>query len=254
MTVEAPHLTGGQPVQPFQEPTPPAQPPVAVATPGAGIRVEWAPVPKVNLLPAEIVDARAFRGVQRVLVGAVAGTVVAAGLAFAWALHGVSTAQRELDASQARTAQLRTEEARYADVPRVLAQVQKAKSARSVALGNDVLWYRFFDDLAAATPDTVSLKSVSVTLAATSAAPVAGANPLSPNGIGTVTVTGGGERFPDVANWLESVVGVDGLDASTLQSVTRTVDGPGSDSSVNFSSSVVVDADALSHRFDGKAG
>jgi hypothetical protein len=219
-----------------------------------GIRVDWAPVPRVNLLPPEILDARRFRRVQRVLAGALVGTVAAAGLAFAWSLHGVSVAQAELDASRARTAQLHTEEAEYADVPRVLARVDQAKKARAQALGNDVLWYRFFDDLAAATPATVSLGNVSVTLDASGAGAVAAADPLTPAGIGTVTFTGVGDRFPDVATWLESVATITGLDGSTLQSATRVAGGAGGDDPVTFSSKIVVSDAALSHRYDGKAG
>jgi Tfp pilus assembly protein PilN len=219
---------------------------------GGGIRVDWAPVPKVNLLPREILDARAFRRVQKLLAGAVVGTVAVAGLAFAWSLHGVQVAQADLDETRARTTQLRTEEAKYADVPRVLARVEQAKTARTAALGSDVLWYRFFDDLAAATPDTVSLTNVSVAMDTAGAATTA-TDPLTPSGLGAVTFTGGGDRFPDVSTWLESVAGVDGLDGSTLQSATRSAGGTAEDGPVTFSSKIVIDAGALSHRFDGKA-
>ena len=214
---------------------------------GGGVRVDWAPVPRVNLLPSEILDARAFRRVQRALAGAVAATLVVGGAAFAWSMHEVSTAQAALDVSRARTAQLHTEEAKYADVPRVLAQVEQAKTARRTALGADVLWYRFFDDLAAATPDTVALTNVTVSLGSGGSSDL-----LTPSGIGTVTFDGGGDRFPDVSSWLESVATVDGLDGSTLQSATRTSDG-GPEGRVSFTSKIVIDTSALSHRYDGKA-
>lgn len=229
-----------------------AQAPEAPAA-GGGLRVDWAPVPKVNLLPPEILDGRRFRGVQKMLAGAVLVTVTAAGLAFAWSLHGVQVAQADLDLTRARTAQLRTEEAKYADVPRVLSRVEQAKTARTAALGSDVLWYRFFDDLAAATPDTVSLTNVSVAMDTAGAATTA-TDPLTPSGLGAVTFTGGGDRFPDVSTWLESVGSVDGLDGSTLQSATRSAGGgTADDGPVTFSSKIVIDDSALSHRFDGKA-
>jgi hypothetical protein len=218
-----------------------------------GIRVDWAPVPKVNLLPHEILDARRFRRVQRFLVGGVLGTVGLAGLGLVWGLHGVSVAQAELDASRARTAQLHTEEAKYADVPRLLAQVDQAKSARSQALGNDVLWYRFFDDLASATPSTISLTNVSVAMEAAAGAASGSADPLTPAGLGTVTFSGSGDHFPDVATWLESVATINGLDGSTLQSATRAAGESSTQGPVTFSSKVVIDESALSHRFDGKA-
>ncbi len=217
---------------------------------GAGVRVDWAPVPKVNLLPQEILDVRRFRGVQRVLVGAVLGTVAVAGLGVGWAVHGVATARDELQATQARTTQLRAEEAKYADVPRVLARVATAERARTQALGRDVLWYRFFDDLAAATPESVSLTSVTVSMDTASAGPGVAADPLTPGGLGSVAFSGTGDLFPDVAKWLESVATVDGLDGSTLQSATRSSDASTDD--VTFSSKIVIDDSALSHRYDGK--
>lgn len=219
------------------------------AVPVGGIRVDWAPVPKVNLLPPEILDGRRFRGVQRVLAAAVLVTVAAGGAVFVWSLHEVSVARAELETTKARTAQLRTEEAKYADVPRVLAQVEQATKAREAALGRDVLWYRFFDDLAAATPQSVSLTNVAVAMDA--GGTVTGpADPLTPAGLGTVSFTGAGDRFPDVSAWLDSVASLDGLDGSTLQSATRSAGGGGP---VTFTSKIVVAETALSHRFDGKA-
>jgi Tfp pilus assembly protein PilN len=221
-------------------------------SPVGGIRVDWAPVPRVNLLPPEIVAGRRFRRVQRLLGAAVLGTVAVAGFGLAWAWHEVSLAQADLDVSRARTAQLHTEEAKYADVPRLLAQVEQAKQAREQALGRDVAWYRFFDDLAAATPQSVSLSNVSVALDATGSAAAPGADPLTPSGLGTVTFAGAGDRFPDVATWLDSVATIAGLDGSTLTSATRAAGGS-QDGPVTFSSKIVIAETALSHRYDGKA-
>lgn len=216
----------------------------------AGLRVDWAPVPKVNLLPQEILDARRFRTVQRALAGAVLAVVALAGGGYVWALHDASVAQAELDVTKARTAELRVEEAKYADVPRVVAQVEQATAARSRALGRDVLWYRFFDDLAAATPSSVALTTVSVAMDSAGTLPAA-PDPLTPAGLGTVTFQGSGDRFPDVSAWLESVASIDGLDGSSLQSATRSAEDGGD--GVTFASKIVIDGTALSHRYDGKA-
>jgi Tfp pilus assembly protein PilN len=220
-------------------------------------RVEWAPVPRVNLLPPEILDARRFVGLQRRLAAGVGASVLLAGLGFGWAWLEVSHAQADLEATQATTRSLTAQQAKYADVPRVLAQVDAAKSAREQALGQDVRWFRFLGDLALVTPSTVSLSSLQITLdsAGGSTAAAGSSNPLAAKGIGLVTVSGTAARYPDVATWLEAIVKVHGLDSSTLQTATRDETGAagGTSGAVQFTSKVQLTADALSHRYDRKA-
>jgi Tfp pilus assembly protein PilN len=218
-------------------------------------RVDWAPVPRVNLLPPEILQARRFRRTQRMLAGVLAATVVLAAAATAWAAHDVDSAQDDLQTVAARTTTLHTQEQRYAEVPTVLAQVDAATAARQAALGDDVLWYRFLGDLAVATPPGVWLGSVTVNESGGSVG--ATTDPLTPAGRGTVTFSGTALRFPDVASWLTQVGVVHGLDASRLQTATRDADTSGGSAQatgkVNFTSTVVITADALSHRYDRKA-
>jgi Tfp pilus assembly protein PilN len=229
-------------------------------------RVEWAPVPKVNLLPPEVLEGRRFAHTRRMLGVAVLGTVLACGAGVAWAQVGVDAAQEQLDATQAQTRILQAEQARYADVPAILSQVTAAQTARERALAQDVPWYRFLTDLARSTPSDVSLESLTVTLkapapaaaggAATAAAPGApgapggAADALTPAGIGEVSFTGTAGRYPDVAAWLEAVAEVQGLDGSTLRSATKGEEG---EDGVQWTSSIQVASDALSHRYDRKA-
>jgi Tfp pilus assembly protein PilN len=226
-------------------------------------RVEWAPVPRVNLLPPEILAARSFRKVKArlALVVVVTFLVVAAGVV--WAQGQVGSAQAALDVTTAQTAALHRQEARYAEVPEVTNALASAETARATALGQDLLWYRLLNDIALAAPANVWLTGVGVTLsgpgspagsAATSvAAANSGADALTPAGIGKVTVSGTAVAYPDVAAWLDSIVKVYGLDGSTLQTVTRVVAGT-SPAQLQFTSQVVVSDKALSHRFDRKAG
>ncbi len=225
-------------------------------------RVDWAPVPRVNLLPPEVLQARRFRVVRWRLMLAGAATLALVAGAVYWAQSGVGAAQDELAITQAQTTLLHRQEAKYATVPALLSQLDAARSARQVALGQDVLWYRFLNDVALATPANVSLTTLSATLTATSgaaAAPSSGSDPLVPAGIGSVTVTGTAAGYPDVAAWLQSIAAVKGLDASTLQNATRGAASSGGSTSaapgaVTFTTTVVVTAAALSHRYDQKAG
>jgi Tfp pilus assembly protein PilN len=231
--------------------------PGAPTTTTAGARVDWATVPKVNLLPPEILQSRRMAGVKRVLAGVVVVTLAACVGGVVWAQGGVGAAQDELDAVQARGASLRAQQAKYAQVPPTLAVIDATATAREQAMAQDIPWYGLLSDLALTTPKGVKLDTLSVTLdAATVAAPAAaaaaapGTDPLTPAGIGSVSFTGEAAHFPDVAAWLESVATLHGLDGSTLQSATRAA---GSGGLVSFSSTIKVTSKALTHRFDRKA-
>lgn len=224
---------------------------VASDAPVTTARVEWATVPRVNLLPSEIIEGRSFRRLQRVLAGVVAGVVVLGAAGFLFARHEVSTAQAELDQAAARTTQLQQQQAQFAEVPKVLAQLDAAAADREKAMATDVLWYRFLDELAVATPSNVWLGGVSLNIAAGSADSTA-QDALTTSGVGSVTVTGTATKYPAVADWLTKVTSVHGMSLSRLQSAALN-EGNDSVNKISFSASVNVTTDAFSHRYDRKA-
>jgi Tfp pilus assembly protein PilN len=212
-------------------------------------RVDWAPVPKVNLLPREILQTRRLTGIKRALAGAVAAVVLVCAGATAWAHAGASAAQDDLDAVQAKGAAMRAEQARYAGVPKLLNVIQAAGAARERAMSNDVLWYGFLSDLAVITPKGVTLNGLQASMDQT--APTN--DPLVPTGLGTVTFTGTAEQVPDVAAWLDAVAHSHGLDGSTLQTITRDDARGGTGGTLSFTTTVSVTSKALTHRYDRKA-
>jgi Tfp pilus assembly protein PilN len=225
-------------------------PPAPGRTDGVtSVRVDWAPVPKVNLLPAEILQARRLAGLKRVLTGVVAAVVLVCVGATVWAQAGASAAQDDLEAVQARGAALRAEQARYAAVPKLLNLIQAAGAARERAMSQDMLWYGFMSDLSVTTPKGVTLNGLQVSLDK----PAVVTDPLVNPGLGTVTFTGTAKHVPDVAAWLDAVGRIHGLDSSTLQSVTREDTAGGKSGTLNFTSTVTVTSKALTHRYDRKA-
>jgi Tfp pilus assembly protein PilN len=232
----------------------PAPEPTTGTSTTSSTRVEWAPVPRVNLLPPEIVDGRRLGQLKRLFGGTL--VVVAAGCAAAvvWAQLGVSSAQDEVDAAQARAASLQAEQAKYAEVPRIDSLIDTATTARQSALSSDVLWYGFLSDLSLTTPKGVSLISLEMTLDDSSTPSSAPADPLTTSGIGHVNFSGKASHFVDIASWLNAVSSVHGLDGSTLQTATRGVAGSAPTSGpITFTSTVQVTSKALSHRYDRKA-
>lgn len=220
---------------------------------GTGNRVDWAPVPRVDLLPPEIGEARRLAGLKRVLAGSVVAVVLGCAGAVLWAQTGVSAAQDELDAVQARSASLHAEQAKYAAVPRVVGLIDAVSTARQTAMAQDVLWYGFLSDLGLTTPRGVSLLDLEVSLDDTSAAAAPSTDPLASPGIGRVTFSGKAAHFPDVATWLDGVGTLHGLDGSTLQTATRAQGAANDGTPITFTSTVQVTRAALTHRYDRKA-
>ncbi|MFN8081843.1 MAG: PilN domain-containing protein [Kineosporiaceae bacterium] len=215
-------------------------------------RVEWATVPRVNLLPPEIIESRRFRRIQGILAASVIGVALIGILGTFWAQHQVGVANAELAVVEARTQELHKQEAQYAEVPRVLAKVDAARTARETAMAGDVLWYRFLDELSVATPSSVWLGTLDIALT-TGTSGQAVTDALAAPGIGEISVTGTAKHYNDVAQWLTSVTGVTGMDVTRLQSAEHKTDGQ-STANINFTASVTVKPDALSHRYDRKAG
>jgi outer membrane murein-binding lipoprotein Lpp len=208
----------------------------------APIRVEWVPVPRVNLLPPEVLEGRRFRRAQYVMGAAVLSTLVVVGGAVFWAQQGVQDAQAELDGVQARVRTLQAEQARYVAVPKLIAQVEGVQASRKRVMAADVLWYRYLNEVDGARPTGVTISQVTFGLTGSAEAPAT--DPVSKPGIGTLTITGSGRRFSEVADWLDSLDGVGEVSSTFLSGATR---GEGS---VDFTSGAVFSKDALSHRYD----
>jgi Tfp pilus assembly protein PilN len=227
----------------------------AVVEPGpVATRVEWAIVPRVNLLPPEVLAARRFRSLQRRLGVVVASTLVVAGIGVVWAQSGLTSAEDDLAATRAQAVQLQAEQTKYAEAPKVLANLDAARTARASALGTDVAWYQFLSDLAINTPGGTGLSSVAISMDGTVNA-TASTVPLVPAGLGEVKVTGKAVRFPDVATWLDSFGQVHGLAGIVLMNAAQGNPDSGSSASaaIDYTGSAVITTGALSHRYDRRA-
>ncbi len=211
-------------------------------------------IPRVNLLPPEIHEARKLRRTQLAMGGVVVAALAGIGGVYVLASGAANAAEEELQAEQARTSVLQAEQGKYAEVPRVLAQVDSAKAAQETAMANDVLWYRYLNDLALTYPSEVWLENLTATVAGPgpeAAVPVSGTDPLATPGIGTITFTGKALQHSDVASWLDVLDGTKGFADASFSSSTRTQ--VNEQDVVQFTSDAVVTGDALSHRFDRKA-
>jgi Tfp pilus assembly protein PilN len=211
-------------------------------------------LPRVNLLPPEISAARRLRKVQAGLGVGVGASVLVVGALVLAAAGQVSDAQDDLDASKAQGTALQAETSKYADVPAVYAAVDAKEAQLSLAMGKEIRWSYFLNDLSLVTPGKVWLTSVTVA-ETVDATPVAGAAPatgIGTPGIGTVTFAGAGSEHNDVAAWLRALAGQKGLaDPYFTRSTEEKI---GEQDSVTFDSQAVITDEALSGRYMQKAG
>jgi Tfp pilus assembly protein PilN len=210
-------------------------------------------LPRVNLLPPEIEAARRFRRVQAGLGAGVAAAVVVAGALVVMANGQVNDAKDDLATAKSRGASLQAEQAKYAEVPLVYAQVEAGEAQLSQAMGKEIRWSYFLNDLSLRTPAKVWLTGMTVTESVD--APVAAA-PTSQTygtpGIGTITFQGKGYRHNDVAAWLRALGNQPGLADPYFTNSTQ--EKIGAEDSVTFDSQAVITEEALSGRFTDKAG
>ena len=201
-------------------------------------------VARVDLLPPEIGQRRAFRRLQFALAGGVAAVACLAGAAALVTSGHVSTAQEALDAEAAKTTTLQSAQQQYAEVPQVLAEVGQVQSARDTAKAYEVPLYAYLDRIATGAPADLSLTSltIAVTGAAPAAAPADGSAPVPIDAVGTVDVTGLTKSQGQVASWMESLEAVEGIDGTTLSSSQRDEQG-----TITFTTSSTLTSAALAH-------
>ena len=213
-----------------------------------------ATLPRVNLLPPEVEERQRFRRVQIGLGLAVVGAVAVVGALALLANGQVADAQAELDAETARTSTLEAQVATYAEVPLVYSQVEAGKAQLSLAMGQEVRWSYFLNDLSLQTPSKVWLTSMTVTQTVDGAVdPLAAASTgYLVQGVGSVTFEGRGLAHNDVAAWLDALAKQKGLTQPYFTSSKEELIGV--EKVVTFSSQAAVTEDAFSGRYTDKAG
>ncbi len=197
-------------------------------------------LPRVNLLPPEIAEHARVRRVQLGLAGGLLATVGVVAVLYAGATASVADATEELSAATARGASLQADVRAFADVNDVYDDAAAAQTMLSTAMGQEVRYSTFLDDLSKTVPEHVWLKNVTFT----QAAPVGTA---TTPGIGTATFTGVGFRHDDVATWLETLAAQDGFADPYVSDATA--GKIGERRTVTFTSTVTLTSDALSGRY-----
>lgn len=217
----------------------------------------------VNLLPSTYAKRAAVRRAKVFAVAAVMVALLLALLGWMVAWQKETAAQEALDAATAERTLLTAEAALYSDVPMVFAAVADAQGQLQLAMGNEVRWSFFLNDLALTMPSGVSLD----TLALTSPAPGAPTQATAPSsagassaaaptsgvgipGLGTMSVSAKALAYNSVANWLDSLAKLPTIADPYVGSLTAgTEEGA---KIVTFTSTGNVTQEALSGRYEAE--
>jgi Tfp pilus assembly protein PilN len=217
----------------------------------------------VNLLPSTYAKRAAVKKAKFFAAMAVLAALLISLFAWLVANQKEAAAQEALDAATAERALLQAEAAKYSDVPKVFATVAAAEDQLTLAMGNEVRWSFFLNDLALTMPSGVSLDTLQVTSpapgaptqavapsAASATAAASGSSGAGIPGIGTMTVSAKAFTYNTVANWLDSLAKLPTLSDPYVGSISAGTE-EGTDI-VTYSSTATVTSEALSQRYTGE--
>jgi Tfp pilus assembly protein PilN len=211
-------------------------------------------MPQVNLMPPEIAEAARLHRLQRGMAAAVLVSAVAVGGLYWHTKQGVGSAQNELTASQAQQTSLRAKYNSLNDVQQTFTQVQAKQLLVQQAMGQEVRWSFILNAMTTSVPDNVWLTGFNAqetSVPGSTAPPIVGADGAT-SGIGSIIFSGVAFRHDDVANWLDAMAKVKGFEDPSFSSSAKGVIG--TRIVLDFGSSIVLGADALSNRYTPKAG
>lgn len=215
-------------------------------------------VARVNLLPAEIADAEIFRREQIIRAGALVAAVVIVGVGAFAASQGVTEAQKSVDAAAVRTSELQAEIRTLAEVPLTAATLKTAQTQRAGALGNEVRWSSYLNDLGLQTPPGIQIKTMEVkqnvdpapaAAAGAAAAPGGVVSATGKPGIASVSFTGITRPGDGLAFFLESLALQKGNIDPYFTEANGAVDDIAQRKVVEYNASVTVDDTAKSGRY-----
>jgi len=195
----------------------------------------------INLLPSDIKTKQATEQRFKIAVAVAAGLLVILGIITVFARLQISSAQRTLRDEQTKAADLRTQVAALHEFQEMKDTIDGTKTVLASVLQGDVSWTRFLDDLDTHIPDDSWLTNVSVT-----ATP--GTTALGDVSLGTVQYAGNVKTMPGLANWLDTMSGIKGLEFVYLSNGSKN----STDGVVTFTATANLNSSMLSQRCQGE--
>ena len=180
---------------------------------------------QVNLLPPELLERAARKQRTRLVVLAGCAVLGLIALFYVFQILRLSSANSDLEAQQARNAQLTAQIAslsQYADLQKELKDKQGVLDG---ILANQFLWSSALNDVSRVIPDDAALDSFDGQITAVTGTPagsttttVTGTNP---NVVGQITFSGTALDIRTIATWLNQLESVKGWIQPQVSSITQ---------------------------------
>ena len=215
-----------------------------------------ATVARVNLLPPEIADLARARKLKAGLVVGVAAAAVGVGMLYLQAVSSVSSAKAELATAQRTQVALEADLAKLQNVTDINAKVEARRALLRQAMGPEILWSRYLNDLSLTIPSDVWITKFHVEQQLEDAKAKTMAKTRSVFGadsVGLVEVEGIAFTHDDVAAWLESLDKQKGY-VNPYFSRSELDDKTYNQDVYEFESSTQLTKDAHSGRYTKQAG
>jgi|GEM_PF-3570904 len=207
-------------------------------------------LPGVNLLPPEVHQRRDARRLRSWLVVAVGVVLALTVVGILWATGEVTAAEDRLQEAQDANERMRAEEATYWEVPVVLAELENAESAETVAMWREILWEPYALELLDILPEDVSIERYEVQNPGAVEGMLAARHPLEAESYSFIQFEGYTHIRPDVADWIEAIESVEAFQYAWVDFIELEgeLDGlPATE--YHFTGSVDVNGGALSERY-----
>jgi Tfp pilus assembly protein PilN len=182
-------------------------------------------VSQVNLLPPELLERQARKQRTRLVVLAGCAVLGLIALFYVFQIFRLSSANSDLEAQQARNAQLT---AQIASLQQYAALQQELKDKQGVLdgiLSNQFLWSSALNDVSRVIPDDAALDSFDGEITAVTGTPagsttttVTGTNP---DVVGQITFSGTALDIRTIATWLNQLESVKGWIQPQVSSITQ---------------------------------
>jgi Tfp pilus assembly protein PilN len=176
--------------------------------------------PRADLLPPEVGLAARGRVLRRNAIAVIVLAILVVVAAYAGAAFLAVGAQAQLDAANARTQELLTEQAKYAEVKQVTSMLEKATVAQRVGTSTEIDWKDYLNDIQASLPAGTLVTNVVAETATPVTAFAPPSVPLQGDRIGELRFTATSTSLPDVQKWLDALATLDGFVDASPGSVT----------------------------------
>jgi len=219
-------------------------------TGGKAGAIDYSRLPQVNLLPLEIIEKRNLKALQVKIAGYFVLFLILLIAVFAAVQFEKHIAQGRYDDAIKETQQLKTEEAKYAEVPLVLSQIGKSETAVRDGMYREVLWKDYIGAIGSTVPADGIIKSLTVDAAELNSPGPKEGDLLQGNSIGELSFVANLKSLPDTTAWAEKLESIPGLEDARFESATYFA--PDGDLTYEFTGTVRLTEDAYSGRFEPK--